>query len=145
MLRTLILTGNDDPGREVRDAHCGIGGVDVLSAGASRSIRIDAQVFIVNLDFDVFFDLGIDKQGSERGVPPRRLIERRDPHQPVNAGFSSEQPVGILAFNSERYTLQTSFLAWLILENFSLESSLFSPLEIHPQEHLGPILRFGPT
>jgi hypothetical protein len=40
----------------------------------------------------------------------------------VNAGFSGEQPVGILAFNSESHAFQPSFLAWLILEHLRLKS-----------------------
>src|SRR5688500_3055586 len=145
MLRTLVLTRDYDSRRKVRDAHGGVGGVDVLAAGARRAISIDSQVFVLNVDFDVFVDLGIDKQGSERCMSPRRLVKGRDPDQPVNAGFGSEQPVGILTFNSERHAFQPSFLAWLILENFSFEFSLFSPLEIHAQEHLGPILRLRTT
>src|SRR5829696_4430234 len=76
-------------------------------------------------------------------MPPCCLIKRRDTHQPVNSGFGSQKPVGVFAFNSERYTLQSSFLARLILEHLSFESTLLGPLEIHAQQHLGPILRFG--
>src|SRR6266850_3930622 len=75
----------------------------------------------------------------------RGLIEGRDPHQPVHAGLSSQQAVGIFALNPERYALQTSFLTRLIFKNLGLKSALLSPLQIHAQEHLGPILGFGAT
>src|SRR5215217_5065266 len=78
-------------------------------------------------------------------MAPGCLIKRRDTHQPVYSGFGRQKPVGVFAFNSERYTLQASFLAWLILEHFSFESALLGPLEIHAQQHLGPILRFRAT
>src|SRR5688500_4994960 len=78
-------------------------------------------------------------------MSPCRLVKRRDADQTVYAGFSSQQPVGVFAFDSERHTFQSSFLAWLILEHFSLEATLLGPLEIHAQQHLGPVLRFGAT
>ena len=43
MLRTLVLTLHDDAGWDVRNAHRGIGGVDVLAAGARGAISIDAD------------------------------------------------------------------------------------------------------
>src|SRR5215217_3083331 len=76
-------------------------------------------------------------------MAPGCLIKRRDTHQPVHSGFGSQKPVGVFAFNSERYTLQSSFLAGLILEHFSFEATLLGPLQIHAQQHLGPILRLG--
>jgi hypothetical protein len=61
----------------------------------------------------------------------------------VDSGFCGQQSVGIFAFDSECHTLQSGFLTWLILEHFRFEVALFGPLEIHAQQHLGPILRFG--
>src|SRR6185503_15870503 len=139
----LVLAGDYNSGRHVCNAHCGIGSVDMLAAGTCCSIGIDTEIFVLNIDLDVFIDFWINKQGSERGVAPGSLIKGRDPHKPVNTSFSSKQPVGILAFNSKSNALQSSFLAWLIFENLGLEFPLFSPLEIHAQQHLSPILRFG--
>src|SRR6185312_14006555 len=76
-------------------------------------------------------------------MSPRGLIKWRYPDQPVYSGFGCQQPVGIFAFNSERNALQSSFLAWLILEHFSLEAALLGPFEIHAQQHLGPVLRLS--
>ena len=52
VLRALVLTGDDDAGREVRQAHGGVGLVDVLAAGAARAVGVDAQVLVVDLDLD---------------------------------------------------------------------------------------------
>src|ERR1044072_3664295 len=76
-------------------------------------------------------------------MSPRRLIEWRDADEPVNAGFGSQQAVRIFTFDSECNALQSSFLAWLILEHFGFEAALLGPLEIHAQQHLGPVLRLG--
>jgi hypothetical protein len=46
----------------MRDAHGRVGGVDVLTSGAGGAIGIDAQVLVLDIDFDVFVDLRIDKQ-----------------------------------------------------------------------------------
>jgi hypothetical protein len=76
-------------------------------------------------------------------MPPCGLVKRRDADQSVYAGFGSQQAVGVFAFNSERHTFQSGFLAWLILEHFGFEATLLGPLEIHAQQHLGPVLRLG--
>src|SRR5829696_6209368 len=78
-------------------------------------------------------------------MPPGRLIEWRDANQAMNAGLGREQAVGVFTFNSERNALQSRFLARLILEHFGFESALLGPLEIHAQQHLCPVLRFGAT
>ena len=43
------------------DANSGVSGVDVLSAGAGGAISIDAQVFVLDFDFDVLVNLRINK------------------------------------------------------------------------------------
>ena len=50
VLRFLVLLGDDDPGRDMRDAHRRIGGVDVLTTRARRAIDIDAQILVLDLD-----------------------------------------------------------------------------------------------
>src|SRR5215813_15247811 len=71
------------------------------------------------------------------------LIEGRDSHQAMNARLGCEQPVGIFTFNSECNAFQSRFLSRLIVDNLRLEAALLGPLEIHAQEHLGPVLRFS--
>src|SRR3954454_2908317 len=76
-------------------------------------------------------------------MTPGRLIKRRNANETVNAGFRGQQTIGVFTFNSERNALQSRFLAWLILEHFGFELALLGPLEIHAQQHLGPVLRLG--
>src|ERR1041385_6025830 len=76
-------------------------------------------------------------------MSPGGLIERRNANETMNAGFGGQQAVGVFTFNSERNALQSRFLTWLILEHFRFEAALLGPLEIHAQQHLGPVLRFG--
>ena len=65
MLRSFVLTLDDDPGREMGNADRRIGRIHVLPAFASRSIGIDSQVFFVDYDFNLVVDLRIDRYGSE--------------------------------------------------------------------------------
>ena len=60
MLRPLVLARDDDAGRQVRDADGGVGDVDVLAAGAARSVGVDAEVLLVDLDVDVLGQLRPD-------------------------------------------------------------------------------------
>ena len=143
MLRAFVLARDDDAGREMREAHRGVGDVDVLAAGAARPVGVDAQVVLVDLDIDVLGQLGPDVHGRERGVSPRRLIERRDAHQPVHARFGREQPVGVVAGHGERRALQPGFVARLIVDHLALEAAALGPPQIHAQQHLRPVLRLG--
>ena len=54
-------------GRQVGDAHRGVGRVDALAAGAARAERVDAQILGLDLDVD-FLGLGQHGDGGGRGV-----------------------------------------------------------------------------
>lgn len=51
-LAALVLTLYDDPRFKVGDSNCAIGLIDVLAACPSRSIRIEAIIFRLEVDFD---------------------------------------------------------------------------------------------
>jgi hypothetical protein len=76
MLRPLVLTLYNDAGWEMGDSNGGIGRVDVLPASPCGPVGVNPQVFVVDLDFDIFVDFGIYEERGERGMPPRGLIER---------------------------------------------------------------------
>ena len=68
-LGTLILAGDDDPGRTVRDPDRAGGLVDMLSAGTAGTIGVDIAVIRVEMDFHVIH-LGHDGHGSRGGMDP---------------------------------------------------------------------------
>ena len=76
-------------------------------------------------------------------MAPRRLIERRDAHEPVHAGFGRQQAVGVLAGDRERHALEPGFVARLIVDHLALEAAALGPAQVHAQQHLGPVLRLG--
>ena len=143
MLRSLVLAGHDDAGREVSEPNGGIGDVDVLAARAARSIGVDPQVLVVDVDVDVLGQLGPDVHRREGGMAPGGLIERRNAHEPMNAGFGRQQSVRVLPGDGEGDALQPGLVARLVVDDLALEPAALHPSQIHAQEHLGPILRFG--
>ena len=74
VLRPLVLARHDDAGGDVCDADRRVGDVDVLTAGAARSIRIDPKVLLFDVDVDVVRQLRPDVDGRERRVAARGLI-----------------------------------------------------------------------
>ena len=76
-------------------------------------------------------------------MPPRRLIEGRDAHQPVHADFGGQQTERVLADDDERRALEARFVAGLIVDQLALEAAALRPSQVHPEQHLGPVLRLG--
>src|SRR3989442_7617203 len=58
-LRTLVLALDDEPRRQVRDAHGRVRGIDALPSRARRAKDVDPQLVLADADFDVV-DLGSD-------------------------------------------------------------------------------------
>ena len=76
MLAALVLTRHDDTARQVRDAHRGLGLVDVLAAGARGTVDIHLEVRGIDLDLDVVVDLRRDEHRGEGGMAAVARIER---------------------------------------------------------------------
>ena len=84
-----------------------------------------------------------DVHRRERRVTPRRLVERRDANEAVDPRLGQEHPVGVLARHRHRRALEAGLVAGLIVENLTLEPAALGPLEVHAQQHVGPVLRLG--
>jgi hypothetical protein len=76
-------------------------------------------------------------------VPPRRLIERGNSDEAVHAGFGRHQPEGVLTGQREGHALEPGLFARLIVEQLALEAAALGPLQVHAQQHLGPVLRLS--
>ena len=61
----------------------------------------------------------------------------------MNTRFTRKKSVCIVTFNSEGSGLDSRLLTSLIVNQFALELLTFGPAKVHPQEHLGPVLRVG--
>ena len=61
----------------------------------------------------------------------------------MDAGFGRHPAEGVLAGEREGHALQARFFARLIVEQLALEAAPLRPLQVHAQQHLGPVLRLG--
>src|SRR5580704_5806373 len=140
VLAALVLALDDDPARQVGDAHGGFDLVDVLTAVASGPEGVDAEVLGPDHDVDAVVDFRYHKNRGERGVAPRRLVKRRDPNQTMHATFTRQHAVGVLALDLHGGRLDARLLAGGRVENGGSIATLLGPAQIHAQEHFRPIL-----
>src|SRR6476659_1310080 len=117
VLRPVRLALDDDVGGQVRDAHGGVGLVDVLSAGARCAIGVDAQVGRIDVELDRFVHLGIDEHAREGRMPSRVRVERTLAHEPVHAGLRAEEPVRVFAVGLDRRALDARHFTGRFLEH----------------------------
>ena len=77
----------------------------------------------------------------EGGVAPVGAVERGLAHEPVHAALGLEDAVGVLALDRERRGLEARLLPRARLDELGLEPAVVRPAQVHPQHHLGPVLR----
>jgi hypothetical protein len=145
VLAALRLTANDDVGREVGDAYSGFHFVYVLPAFATRTKRVNAQVFGPDVDLDAVVNFRNNENGGKGSVAPRRLVERRDSNETVNSGFSSEKTIGIFARELDRGRFDAGFFSRGLVEERGGHSSSLRPSQVHAKKDGSPILRFRPA
>src|SRR6201999_2677348 len=93
-LRALVLALHDDPARTVRDAHRGVGLVDVLPTGARSAVGVDLQVVVGDLDLAGLGDNRGDLGAGEARLPAMRGVKRRETHEPMYTALGAKQTVG---------------------------------------------------
>ena len=142
VLRALLLALHHDARRHVRDAHGRIGRVDMLAAGARRTVCVDAAIALVDVDLDRIVDDGIDPDGRERRVAPGIAVERRDPHETMHARFGLEPAIGIVALDEQRRRLDAGFFAVMHFHQFDLVALAVGPAGIHAKKNVRPVLAF---
>ena len=131
------------PRRLVRDAHGGVGLVDVLAARAGRAVGVDLQVVVLDLDVAGLLDDRRDLDARERRLAAVGGVERRQAHEPVHALLGGVEAVGVLAARAERGGLDARLLPRGGLQQLDLEAAPLGPAHHHPQHHLGPVLGVG--
>ena len=140
MLAAFGLALHDDAGRQVRHADGARGFVHVLAPRAAGSEHVFANIFVADLDFGAFADLGRNINRREAGLAFAFRIEGADSHQPMHAGFALQIAVGHRSANHQRGTGNAGLFIILPIEQFHRIAVLLSPLDVHPQQHLGPIV-----
>src|SRR5581483_1428204 len=140
-LRPLVLARDDDAGRQVRDAHGGVRDVHVLTAGAGRPVRVDAQVVLIDLRLLGLVQRGDRVERRERGLAPRVRVERRDADEAVHALLTGQEPVRVPALHDEGRRADARLRSRVRGVELDLEPATFGPARVHAQQHLGPVLR----
>ena len=144
-LTTLRLTRNDDVRGDVRDAHSGLHLVDVLATFATGTERVHAKILGPDIDFDAVVDLGNHEDGRKRSMAARGLIEGRNPHETMNAGFARKETVSIFTGKLDRRRLDAGFFSGSLIKNLGRHSPAFRPSQVHTEKDGSPILRFRPA
>src|SRR5437667_2295314 len=85
----------------MRDAHGRVGRIDGLAAGAGGAEGVDAQVFGVNLNVDVF-SFGKNSDGYRRGMPSPLLFCFRNALHAMYAAFVFKARIDAIALNHGR-------------------------------------------
>src|SRR5205807_1302234 len=142
-LLSFSLTMNHDAARHVGDADRAVGLVDVLPAGSGGAIGVDAQILVLDLDFDLLVDDRIDPDRGKARMPPRVRVEGRDAHEAVDAAFSLQPAIGIDPADLDRRRFDAGAFTGALFEPFDLVIMVLGPAHIHAQQHLGPVLRLG--
>src|SRR5271163_4418372 len=125
------------------DADRTVGLVDVLPTRSRRAISVDAEFLVVDLDLDLVVDDRVDPDRSEARMAPSVRIERRDADEPMYPAFGLQPAIGVEAADRNGGRFEPGFFAAAFFEPLDLVAVGFRPAHVHPQHHLGPVLRFG--
>lgn len=88
MLRPLILTLNHNPGRQVGNAHCGIGFVDVLPSGPAGTEGIYPQILRIQVNLHLIRQFRHNHHLGKAGMAAAGGVEGRDSYQAVHPMLS---------------------------------------------------------
>ena len=86
---------------------------------------------------------GRDVDGGEAGLALAFGVEGADPHQAVHAGLALQIAVGHRPADGDRGAGDAGLFVVLPVEHLGLVAVSSGPLDVHPQQHLGPIVGVG--
>src|SRR5438034_7145711 len=119
-LRLLILTGDDQSCREVCDAYRRVGGVHALAAMTGRAIYIDADVGILDVDFNVLVGLGQHDNLGGRGMNTAIGLGDGNTLYAVGTALIFEAIVSSLAADDEGDIFNTALAGFVDIQDFHL-------------------------
>src|SRR5258708_259678 len=135
-LRFFILLRDDQAAGNVRDTHCGIGGVDGLAAGTGRTKGVDAQVF--GFDFDVdFVGFREHRNGGRGGVNTALLFGGGNALDAVHTAFVFQLGIHFVALNRSDDFFDSALRRRRAFEDFDFPALRFGVARIHAEEIAG--------
>src|SRR5438445_8255387 len=78
-------------------------------------------------------------------MPALLRVVWADPHEAVHAPLALQPSVSQAPVDLKRHALQPGLFTLGLVEDLSPISVALGPTQIHPQQHLGPILALGPA
>ena len=117
----------------------------MLPPGSARAIDVHLQIVGPDLDVRLVLDFGDDFDEGKRGMAPVRLVEGRKADEPVYPALRPKPSEGTLSRNAQGDALVAGFLARRLVEDLGRHLVALRPAQIHPQEHLRPVLGVGPS
>src|SRR6185312_12742192 len=97
-LRLLVLLAHDDSGRDVRDAHGGVGGVHALATRTRGPEHVDADVLVLDRHVD-FLRLRQHGHRGRRGVDASRALGDGHALHAMHTRFPAQPAVRALALH----------------------------------------------
>src|SRR5260370_25269523 len=135
-LRFFILLRDDQAAGNVRDTHCGIGGVGGLAAGTGRTKGVDAQVF--GFDFDVdFVGFREHRNGGRGRVNAALLLGGRNTLHAVHTAFVFQLGIHFVALNRSDDFFDSALRRRRAFEDFDFPALRFGVARIHAEEIAG--------
>jgi lysyl-tRNA synthetase, class II len=125
------------------NTHRGFRTVNVLTTGAGRAVYVNAQVGWVNFDIDIVINFWVNERRAKGGMTAAAGIERALTHQAVNAGFSTQPAVGVIANDFDGHRFNARDFTFGFFDDFGLKAARFRPTQVHAHQHAGPVLGFG--
>src|SRR6266550_1449693 len=132
-LAALVLARDDLACRQMRDAHCRVGGVHALTAVTAGAIEVDLQILLVDHEVGL---LGFRQDGDCRGrrVDPALRLGRGHALHAVHARLELELRVRAPAGDLEDDLLEAALVGLALREDLGLPAMPLGVARVHPVE-----------
>ena len=137
VLRAFVLALHHEAARQVRNAHRGVGFVDMLTAGARGAKGVDAQLRGVDVDVLDRIELGQDRHRHRRGVDATLRFGVGYPLHAVRAGLELQFRKYVRADHPANDLAEAAMLAGVFAEHLDLPAEPFGVAPVHAQQVAG--------
>src|SRR5688500_5955173 len=117
----------------MRDAHSRVGRVDALAAGTARAERVDAQIFGIDLDVDLF-GLRKYRDGHRRSMDAALRLGCRDALHAMDAALVLQLAVRAAALDGGDDFLDAADIAFARRHQLDSPALLFREFAVHAKE-----------
>ena len=115
----------------------------MLAAGTGGAVHLHLDILGADVHLNGVVQFRHDFQRGKAGLAAGVGVKGRDTHQTVHTVLALEQTVGVGTLDHHGSTLQTGFVAVLIIQHLHGHTVCLCPLIIHTIQHLGPVLSLG--